>query len=147
MAATDFNWATTAVPGGDVSIINTDGTNAFTPGMCVTLDATNYLTVTSFSGFPAGLPSPGVKQSGAGDYIFGIAIENIPLGAQGRVRRIGIAQCLAAGAITAGNVVKAAASGQVTPTTAAAAQIGQALNTTTTANDPVLVALDIAKNA
>ena len=146
--AADFNWAGTAVPGGDIGCINTDS-GAITAGQAVFVDATNFMTTTAFSGFAAGLPAPGVKVAGAGAYIFGIAIENAAIGAQFRVRRLGIALCLATAAvITAGDVIKAGAAGQVLTTSAAAAQIGQALNTTSgTANDPVLVALDIAKNA
>lgn len=146
--AADFNWAGTAVPGGDIGCINTDS-GAISAGQAVILDATNSLTTTGVTGFAAGLPAPGVKVAGAGNYVFGIAIENIAVGAQGRVRRYGIALCLATAAtITAGDVIKAGASGAVLTTTSAAAQIGQALNTTAgNANDPVLVALNIAKNA
>ena len=146
--AADFTWAGTAVPGGDVGCINTD-TGAIAAGQAVIVDATNSLTTTAFTGFTAGLPAVGVKVAGAGAYIFGIAIEAIAIGAQGRIRRIGIALCSATAAvITAGDVVKAGASGNVLSTSAGAAQIGQALNTTSgTLADPVLVALDIAKNA
>lgn len=146
--AADFTWAGTAVPGGDVAVINTDSSQ-INVGIVTFVDATNSLTTTGVTGFTAGLPAVGVKIAGAGAYAFGVAIENIPVGAQGRVRRIGIAQCAATAAvITAGDVVKVGAAGAVLTTSAAAAQLGQALNTTSgNAADPVLIALDIAKNA
>ena len=147
--AADYNWAGTSVPGGDIGCINTD-VSTITVGTVVIVDATNSLTTTAFSGFSGGLPAPGVKIAGADAYAFGVAIENIAVGAQGRVRRLGVAVCNATAAVvTAGDVIKVGAAGAVLTNTAvsAKAQLGQALNTTSgTAADPVLVALDIARN-
>lgn len=146
--AADFNWAGTAVPGGDVPVINTSG-SSIAAGLVVIIDATNSLTTTGVTGFAAGLPAPGVVLSGTAGYAYGVTIETIANGAQGRVRRIGIAQCLATAAvITAGDRVKTANTGQVLTSASGTPTVGQALNTTSgTANDPVLVAIDISNNA
>lgn len=147
--AADFTWAGTAIPGGDVSVVNTDSSQ-INVGIVVFIDATNNMTSTGVTGFPGGLPAPGVKIAGANAYPYGVAIENIPVGAQGRVRRIGLAVCSATAAvITTGDVVKVGAAGAILSTTAGQPQLGQAIGLTTsgTAADPMLVALDIAKNA
>jgi Uncharacterized conserved protein (DUF2190) len=146
--AADFNWAGTAVPGGDIGCINTSG-STITAGSVVIIDATNSLTTTGVTGFAAGLPAPGVTVSGTAGYAFGVAIETAVTLAPLRVRRIGIALCLATAAvITAGDRVKTANTGQVLTSASGTPTVGQALNTTAgNANDPVLVAIDIANNA
>ncbi len=144
----DYTLAGTAVPGGDISCINTSA-STITAGFVVIIDATNSLTTAGVTGFAAGLPTFGVTVSGTASYAFGVALETALTLQPLRVRRLGIAVCLAtAVVITAGDVVKAASTGQVLKTTAGVAQVGQALTTTAgNANDPVLVAIDIASNA
>jgi len=146
--AADFNWAGTAIPGGDFPCINTSG-STIAVGSCVLVDATNSLTTTAFTGFSGGMPSPGALLGTLNAYPMGVAIENATAGAQFRVRHYGIAVCFATAAvITAGDKVSLGASGAVFTKSGVNPTIGQALNTTSgTANDPVLVMIDIANNA
>ena len=140
MAATDFVWTRIPVPGEEPSVKNTSGT-AMTAGQCVKLDTANPLSGTQ--------PVPGVVLTSAvTDVPFGILIDNIPAGGYGRCARSGQIQAIAAGAIAAGAQVgpSAATSGDVTTYTAGDPSLGQALNVTANAGDPVVIALALSKN-
>lgn len=153
MAANDLQLSRVPIQNGEVSVQNTDGTNDFTPGMCVTFDSTN--------GIPGATQyAIGVKQSTTDDYIFGVCLENIlhnvsaaNKGAVGRVlvpyASIGrvVAGATNAGVIAAGSIIEADTAGQVKVAAAAKPQIGQALTAAAAQGDQVLAALSFAKNA
>ncbi len=91
----------------------------------------------------------GVKQCvGAGAVPYGVAVDGAAPGVQLRVQRFGLIGVVASGAIAAGATVVPDTSGQVkTSPLGGVAQLGQALNATSSAADPLLVEIDIANNA
>ena len=143
MAATDFVWGRYPIQGADVPVKNTSG-SAMTAGQLVKLDTTagNLLG-------GGGTAIPVVLTSAVTDFPLGILVENIASNAIGRCQIEGIAVGIAAGAITAGNMVgpSGATNGDVTAYTATDPAIGQALNTTTTLADPVLIRIAPCRNA
>lgn len=135
MAVNDTDWATVPLA-TDQSVKNTSGAD-IAQGDIVTLHSTISTTA----------PSVNVKQSTTDDLVYGVAIENIPNGKQGRVRTVGIAQCRCDSAITFGTAVQASTLGNAKTCAAGKAQLGIALNTTTTTGDKLLVDIARARNA
>lgn len=138
MAANDFVYASVPLP-GDLGCKNTDIIQ-INAGDVVKLDAANPIS--------AAQPISGVLQgTGAATPIYGVAMENIPVGKTGRIRPHGIAQCVASAAIAVGVEVTSAAAGQVATAGAAARQLGIALTAAAAINDKILVDIRVAKNA
>jgi len=139
MAATDFVWGRIPLQGADMPYKNTSGA-AITAGQVLKLDATNVIGATQ--------PQVGmVLPSATTDVPDGFAVENVPIGGQGRVQTEGLAIGIASGAISAGaSVMPAATLGQVSPWTASNAQAGKAWSTTTTAGDPILIRVNVNSN-
>lgn len=138
MAANDFVYASVPLP-TDIGCKNTDVTQ-INSGDVVKLDAANPISAAS--------PISGVLQgTGAATPIYGVAMENIPVGKSGRIRTAGIAQVVASAAISVGAEVTSAASGQVATAGAAARQLGYALTAAGAGADKILVHIHIAKNA
>lgn len=140
MATTDFKWARFPINAdGTIVVKNTDGSNNFVAGNCVTLDASNPLSGTQ--------PSPGCVLSASGDLAFGVVVESIAMGAYGRVQIEGIVQVVASGAITANTCVETDTGGKVKTCASAAAQIGQALTPTSSNGDLLLMRIALARNS
>lgn len=137
MSANDFDWASTPLP-SDLPGRNYGVTDipAFS---VVKLDTGNVLSGSN--------ESVGLALAGTGDYPLGVTVEDLPAGKQGRYRNQGIVPVTADTAVTAGAIVKAGFSGDVTPQTSGTPQLGQALTAAAALNDTILVQLAIAKNA
>ena len=141
MAATDFLWTRFPISGADVPVKNTSGA-AISANQLVKLDSANPASATQ--------SAPGVVLTSAvADFPFAVAVENIPIGGQGRVQLEGIAVCIAAGAIAAAAIVgpSAATPGDVTTYTAANPSLGQGMTVAAALADPILVRLAPSKNA
>lgn len=140
MAANDVILSRYPMSGdGVISVLNTDGTNALTPGMLVTLDGSNLLSTTQ--------PIIGVKMAVADNKIFGVCLEAIGLNKIGRVQTPyrGIVPAFAgtanSGVITAGDSVEGDASGACKTSAGSKFVIGDALQTTAAAGDQLLLAV------
>jgi len=132
MAATDFLYPRFGIEKGG---------SALSAGQTVKIDTGNLVSASQAS---VGV-TPTVLVA---DFPFGVVAENIPAGQQGRVQLEGVANCIALGAITAGNIVgPSTTAGKITTYTAANPSLGQALTAAANASDPVLVRLAISKNA
>lgn len=139
MAATDFLWSRTPVPGGEFAYKNTSG-SPITVGMTLKADTGNVIG--------AGQPMIGMVPTAAvTDKADGVAVQNVPVGGQGTCQYLGIAVCIAAGAISVGATVgPTATSGSIGPFTATDPSVGSALSAATTNGDPVLVRLALDNN-
>ena len=138
MAATDFIWGRYPIEGADISVKNTSASamniGTSEQGSLVKLDGSNLISGTQ--------PIIGVVLTAAvTDVPFGLMFEDTPAGFTGgcQIAGIGIATCQAA--VTAAAIVGpgGSTSGDVIAYTATDPYLGQALNTTTTAGDPLLV--------
>lgn len=137
MAANDFVYASVPLA-SDLAVKNTDVVD-IKAGNLVKIDAANPVSGTQ--------PIPGVLVGTAGAYCPAVAIENIPVGKNGRVRPLGVAPVVASGVIAAGAVISPAANGQVAAQAAAGIQIGIALTAAAALNDTILALIQPAKNA
>jgi len=141
MAATDFVWGRYPIQGADVPYLNTSGA-AITAGMTLKIDTSK----------PIGASQPQVAMiptTAVADFTDGFAVENVPIGGQGRCQIEGVAVAIAAAAITVGAIVGASAAtpGDVVTYTAANPSIGKAWSTAANAADPILVRIAPSKNA
>jgi predicted RecA/RadA family phage recombinase len=136
MAANDFDWASTPLP-SDLPVRNYGGSDipAFS---VVKLDTGNVLSGPN--------ESVGVALAGTGDYPYGVTVEPIPAGKQGRARCEGIVPVTADKAISAGAIVRAGFSGDVTDRSAGNNQLGQAITASAALGDTLLCKLAIAAN-
>lgn len=140
MAANDVQHATIPLA-SDLSVKNTEASADIAVNTVVKLDASNLVSATQ--------PYPGVVIATTDDVALGVTLEAIPNGKTGRIRPIGVVTCICSAAITAGAQVQASTVGKVKTLVAAKPQVGQALTTTTTDGDRLLVMLNGlgAKNA
>jgi Uncharacterized conserved protein (DUF2190) len=140
MAATDFVWGRTPIQGADVPYLNTSGA-AIAAGTALKLDTGNPISATQ--------PQIGmIPTTAITDFVDGFAVENVPIGGQGRVQIEGIAVGIASAAIAIGAVVGASATaGKVVAYTATDPSIGKAWSAAANANDPVLIRIAPSRNA
>lgn len=136
MSANDFDWASTPLP-SDLPGRNY-GSGDIPEFSVVKLDTGNVLSGTN--------ESVGIALAGTGDLPLGVTIEDIPAGKQGRYRNQGIVPVTADTAISAGAVVRAGFSGDVTTRSTGNNQLGQALTASAALGDKLLVQLAIAAN-
>jgi hypothetical protein len=129
--------------GGTITCKNYGGTD-IPAGTGVLADTTNVQGSNAAPGVVVPTAAGGVAGT------FGIAMETIPAGKNGRVMYAGGYPMIADGAITAGNFVQisdtATKMGRVKLCGAATIQIGRAVGSAAD-GDPVLVIIDIAKNS
>lgn len=135
MAANDVILTRIPITNGELTVKNTHASVALTPGMACTLDGANLLSATQ--------PTIGVVQATTDDKPFGIALENIAAGAYGRVAPIytHLVPATASGAITAKDSVECDASGLVKTSAGSKAIVGDALTTTSSSGDQVLLGI------
>jgi hypothetical protein len=144
MALTDYQWARYPIDGADISVKNTTASTAMTvgaenQGICVKLDATNYIA----SG-TSPQPIMGVVLTAAvTDIPFGIVFEDIGVGYTGGCQILGVAVATAQAAITVAAIVGpgGSTSGDVIAYTATDPYLGQCCNQPATAGDPAFVHL------
>lgn len=135
MAANDIILSEIPIQNGELTVKNTDGSNAFTPGMAVVLDASNPVSATQ--------PAIGAVRGGANGLPLGFVKENIAQGAYGRVACLytAIFPAVASGAITINTAIGFDAAGQVRTCPAGQPQAGIALTAAAGAGDQILVGL------
>ena len=138
MAATDFLYASNRIE-QELAVKNTDSTD-FAFGDVVKLDTSNVVSGTQ--------AVVGALQGTAAAQPLGVCLEAIPQGKVGRIAPLGpIVRTTASGAISAGAILAAAASGKVAAQTSGQAQLGMAITAAASNNDPLLAMLFGAKNA
>jgi hypothetical protein len=142
MSTTDFLWTRTPIQGADIPYSNASGV-AITAGMALVLDTAHLI------GTGQGSIGLKVAPAAAGGFAAFVACENVPIGGQGKAQTAGIAVVYADGAVTVNTFVgtSATTAGQVTTYTATDFAMGLALNTTTTAADPLLLLMNPCRNA
>ena len=135
MAANDIILAEIPIQNGELTVKNTDGTYAFTPGMAVVLDATNVISGTQ--------GAVGAVRGAANGVPLGIVKENIAQQAYGRVACLytAIFPAVASGAISVNTAVGFDAAGQVRTCPAGQPQAGWALTAAASAGDQILIGL------
>lgn len=135
MAANDIILSRIPIQNGEVTVKNTHASTNLAAGQSCTLDGGNLLSATQ--------PVLGVVPAIADDKPFGIAIEAIAFGAYGRVATIysSIIPATASGAITAKDSVECDTGAKVKTSAGTKAIIGDALTTTASDGDQVLLGL------
>ena len=136
MSANDFDWASTPLP-SDLPCKNY-GQSDIPAFSVVKIDTGNVLSGPN--------ESVGVALCGTGDYPLGVTIDDMPAGKQGRYRCQGIVPVTADTAVTAGAVIRAGFSGDVTTRSSGNNQLGQAMTASAALGDTLLCALSIAAN-
>lgn len=122
------------------AVVNTSTTVNIASGDVVKIDTSNPMSATQ-SGIGV------IQTTASGDTAYGVAIEAIPIGAQGRVQRAFLAPVVASAAIAVGAFVDATAAGQVVTHVATHAHVGQAVTAAGAAGDPLMIEVSIAPNA
>ena len=128
-------------PHPERACVNTSTTVTIAAGDVVMLDTAHGPSATQ-TGIPV------IQCTGAGAVPYGVAVDGAAPGAQLRVQRFGLIGVVASGAIAMGATVVPDTAGQVkTSPLGGVAQLGQALNATSSANDILMVEIDISNNA
>ncbi len=145
-AATDFINGRFPLGVQDFPVKNTSG-GSLAAGTTVKLDTTgaNVIGGSSTAQVVAVIPTAAIS-----DMPFGVLVETIPSNGIGRCQTVdgSAVWAIALGAISAGaQVGPSATAGQITTYTAANPSLGMALSAAVNAADPVLVKLNISKNA
>lgn len=122
------------------------GVSTLSANLAVIIDTSNVVSPTSTND-AIGVAVPG----SAGVPVLGVTLADIPAGATGLVRVVGVAAVKCEGSITAGTLVQASTTsskvGWAKAQTSATAQIGMAVSSSTD-GELILVALGVgAKNA
>jgi hypothetical protein len=135
MAANDVILSRIPVQNGEVTVKNTHASTALAPGMSCTVDTSNLLSATQ--------PVIGVVPAVADSKAFGIVLENIAAGAYGRVACIysSIVAATASGAITVGDSVECDTGSLVKTSAGSKPIVGDALTTTASSGDQVLLGI------
>lgn len=135
MAANDVIFTRIPIQNGEIVVKNTHASTDLVPGNSCTIDGSNLLSATQ--------PVIGVVPATADDLAFGVVLENIAHGAYGRVACVysSIVPATASGAITAKTGVECDTSAKVKATAGSKPLIGDALTTTTTDGDQVMLGI------
>lgn len=139
MAATDFQYNREPVTGADISYKNTSG-SAIVAGMSLKLDTGNLVSGTQAN---YGM-TPTVAVTDMPD---GVAVQNTPANAQGTVQILGLAVCIATGAVSAGATVgPTATAGEIAAFTSTDPSLGKAWTAAASAGDPIMVRIHCDPN-
>lgn len=136
MASNDVTLARTPLPTGEMTIKNTEASTAMVPGNVVKLDASHLLSGTQ--------PVVGALLTTDDAAPLGVVLENIAVGATGRIAVYGIVPAIAEAAVTAGTYVQSASTGKCKVNAGAKPTLGLALTGTAADGDQILLLLGVA---